>query len=84
MGQSAEFRVVNAVKVDEAKRIRLPVLNPGDYYEVDYRGPEEIVLRRVTGPKHKVQMSKAQALEAIERSSLRFRVSWEELRVETR
>jgi hypothetical protein len=84
MGQSAEFRAMSTVKVDEAKRIRLPVLNPGDYYEADYRGPEEIVLRRVGEPKGKAHMTHAEALEAIKRSPLRFTVSWDRLRVETR
>lgn len=28
-----EIPMMNAVKVDEARRIRLKVLNPGDYYE---------------------------------------------------
>ena len=28
-----EFYIMNAVKVDSAKRIRLTVLTPGDYYE---------------------------------------------------
>jgi hypothetical protein len=81
---SGESCNVNAVKVDEAKRIRLPVLNPGDYYEAEYRGPEEIVLRRVPEPEHKVKRTKVEALHAIERSSLKFKASWEELRLETR
>lgn len=84
VGQSAEFRAVNTVKVDEAKRIRLSVLNPGDYYVADYRGPEEIVLRRVRETGRKGQMTQAEALEAVERSPLQFKVSWEELRLETR
>jgi hypothetical protein len=75
---------VNAVKVDAAKRIRLPVLRPGDYYEPEYSGPEQITLRRVAEPRRKVQMSKAQALAAIERSRLKFTVSWDDLRRETR
>ncbi len=75
---------MNAIKVDAAKRIRLPILRPGDYYEPEYSGPEEIMLRRVPEPKRKVQMTKQQALKAIERSPLKFTVSWDELRLETR
>ena len=38
---------MNAVKVDSAKRIRLTLLTPGDYYEPEVRGEdaEEITLR---------------------------------------
>jgi len=79
-----EIPNMNAVKVDAAKRIRLVRLRPGDYYEPDYLGPEEIVLRRVPEPKRRVKMTKAQALAAIEKSRLRFSVTWDELRKETR
>ena len=75
---------MNAVKVDATKRIRLPVLRPGDYYEPEYCGPEEIMLRRIPEPKRKVRWTKAQALAAIEKSRLRFTVGWNELRMETR
>ena len=75
---------MNAIKVDAAKRIRLPGLRPGDYYEPEYFGPEEIMLRRVPEPKRKVRWTKAQALAAIERSRLQFTASWDELRLETR
>ena len=79
-----EFPNMNAVKVDAAKRIRLPRLRPGDYYQPDYLGAEEILLRRVPEPKRKVKMTKAEALAALERSRLKFNVSWDELRQETR
>jgi hypothetical protein len=75
---------MNVVKVDTAKRIRLAVLRPGDYYEPEYLGPEEIMLRRVPEPKKRVQMTKAEALAAIERSRLKFNASWDQLRLETR
>lgn len=75
---------MNAIKVDAGKRIRLPVLRPGDYYEPEYFGPEEILLRRVPEPKRKVRRTKSQALAAIERSPLRFTASWDALRLETR
>ncbi|HOW66338.1 MAG TPA: hypothetical protein P5186_25350 [Candidatus Paceibacterota bacterium] len=75
---------MNAVKVDAAKRIRLPRLRPGDFYEPDYLGPEEILLHRVPEPKRKVPMTKAEVLSAIDKSRLKFTVSWDELREETR
>jgi hypothetical protein len=73
---------VNAVKVDEARRVRLPMLTPGDYYEPELRGEAEIVLRRVPAPGQR--MTKEECLIGIERSSLRFTKSWDELKEETR
>ena len=72
------------VKVDEANRIRLPVFRPGDCYVPEYLGPEEIVLRRVPEPDPKRQMTKEEALEAIERSTLEIQGNWDALRLETR
>jgi len=75
---------MNAVKVDSARRIRLTVLTPGDYYEPEVRGTraEEITLRRLRSPRK--EWSRQQALRAIERSPLRFNKSWDELKKETR
>src|SRR5438045_952080 len=43
-----EFHTMNAVKVDQAHRITLPELRPGDYYE-SVIGPngEHVTLRRL-------------------------------------
>lgn len=74
---------MNAVKVDSARRIRLPELKPGDYYEPEIRGQaEQITLRRLPPPKR--QWSKAEALRAIEKSALQFNRSWEQIKAETR
>jgi len=56
-------------------------LKPGDYYEPEIRG-EDITLRRLTVLRRK--MSRAEVLQAIERSPLRFTRSWDEIRKETR
>ena len=72
---------MNAVKVDAAKRNRLPLLRPGDYCEPEYVGLEENMLRRVAERKRKVWRSKAEALGAIDRSRLKFTASWDELRL---
>jgi len=82
--RSWEFPIMNAVKVDATKRIRLQVLRPGDYYEPEYLGREEIMLRRVPEPKRKRRMTRAAALAAIEKSRLKFTRSWDQLRLETR
>jgi hypothetical protein len=79
-----EFYTMNAVKVDSAKRIRLTVLTPGDYYEPEVRGgdAEEITLRRMPPPRRR--FTKLEALRAIERSPLRFSRSWDQVKEETR
>ena len=75
---------MNAVKVDNAHRIRLMALKPGEYYEPEIRGADadEVTLRRLQPPRKK--MTKAQVLKAIARSRLRFTCGWDELRRETR
>ena len=79
-----EFYIMNAVKVDSAKRIRLTVLTPGDYYEPEIRGraAEEITLRRMPPPRRR--FTKLEALRAINKSPLRFTRSWDQLKEETR
>lgn len=76
---------MNAVKVDEAHRIQLSVLKPGDFYEPEVHGPDadEITLRRLKPPTRRT-VTKAEALEAIDNTPLRFGGTWDELRRETR
>jgi len=73
-----------AVKVDKGKRLKLTVLHPGDYYEPQVLSPDQINLRRVAPPRRPTRMTKAQALEAIEASRLRFTQSWDQIKQETR
>lgn len=73
---------MNAVKVDEEKRIRLPMAQPGDYYAPEAHGENEIVLRKVSPPIAK--RTKAEILHALEMSPLRFECSWDELKKLTR
>jgi hypothetical protein len=79
-----EFYTMNAVKVDSARRIRLTVLKPGDYYEPQVRGTDaaEIILRRMPPPRR--QWTKEEALKALNKSPLRFTKSWDALKEETR
>jgi hypothetical protein len=72
---------MNAIKVDDARRVQLPELNPGDYYEPIY-GEKEVVLRKVDPPGRK--MSRDEILRAIDSSPLRFTKSWVELKEEIR
>ncbi len=76
---------MNAVKVDEAHRIQLEVLKPGELYQPEIHGPDgdEITLRRLK-PAALSKMTKAEALRAIDSTPLRFGGTWDELRKETR
>jgi hypothetical protein len=76
---------MNVVKVDEAHRIQLSVLKPGDLYEPEVRGrdADEITLRRLA-PATRPRMTKAEALKAIDSTPLRFGGTWDEVRKETR
>ncbi|HEY3914356.1 MAG TPA: hypothetical protein VGN61_07715 [Verrucomicrobiae bacterium] len=73
---------MNAIKVDEAHRIQVPALQPGDYYEPEVLGENEVLLRKVQEPRRKPTY--ADAMAAIESSPLRFTKSWDELKKETR
>ena len=76
--------MMNAVKVDDARRIRLKVLKPGDYYEPEFVSADQITLRRVVPPKRGVKLTKAEALTAIRKSKLTFTRTWETMRREPR
>jgi len=73
---------VNATKVDETHRIQVPALRPGDYYEPEVLGENEVLLRKVDAPRRKPTF--AEAMAAIENSPLRFTKSWDEIKKETR
>jgi hypothetical protein len=83
-GAEWEIPTMHAVKVDDARRIRLKVLKPGDYYAPEFINADEITLRRVQPPKRAVKLTKTQALKAIRKSKLTFSRSWETIRQETR
>jgi hypothetical protein len=74
---------MNAVKVDQAHRIRLPELRPGDYYEpMIMSNGEHITLRRLKSPRPRLVAEEIR--RRIQRSKLRFTRSWEEMRADTR
>lgn len=81
--RSWKFYMMNAVKVDQARRIRLPELRPGDYYEPAI-GPngEHITLRRLKSPRPRLTAEEIR--RRIRRSKLRFARTWEEMRADTR
>lgn len=73
---------MNAVKVEEAHRIEVSVLRPGDYYQPEVLGENEVLLRKVELPRRRPTF--AEAMAAIESSPLRFTKSWDEIKKETR
>lgn len=81
-GLALEIPKVNAIKVDDTKRVRLPMLTPGDYYMPEVHGENEVLLRRVPVPRRR--MTREQVLQAIEESPIRFTRSWDKLKEEIR
>ena len=77
-----ENALVNAVKVDEAHRIQVSALQPGEYYEPEVLGDNAVLLRKVTMLPRKLTFEEAMA--KIEGSPLRFTKSWDEVKKETR
>ena len=76
---------MHTVKVDVKRRVRLPILTPGDYYQVEVRDTErgpEVSLYHVPPPKKK--WSREEVLKAIDRSPRPFTRSWDEIKKETR
>ena len=73
---------MNAIKVDNEKRVRLPMAHPGDYYAPEVHGENEIVLHKVPAPAQK--RTKGEILRVLETSPLRFDCSWDELKKLTR
>ena len=73
---------MNAIKVDDSHRVRLPMLAPGDYYVPEQLGGNAILLHKVPPPPR--QMSKAEVLAALEESPIRFKGSWEDLKADVR
>jgi hypothetical protein len=73
---------MNAVKVDDTCRVRLPMLAPGDYYVPEPMGENSILLHKVPPPRR--HMTQAEVMAAIEESPIRFKSNWEALKEEVR
>jgi len=72
---------MNAIKVDETHRVRLPMLAPGDYYFPEQLG-NSVLLYKVPVPHS--QMTEAEVLAALEESPIRFKGNWQQLKEEVR
>lgn len=73
---------MKAVKVDETRRVCLPMLAPGDYYVPELVGEDSILLHKAPPPRR--HMTQAEVLAAIEESPIRFNSNWEALKEEVR
>ncbi len=74
--------MMNAVKVDDTCRVRLPMLAPGDDYVPEPLGGNAILLHKVPPPPR--QMSKSEALAALDESPIRFKSGWDDLKAKIR
>lgn len=72
---------MKAVKVDEARRVQLPMLTPGDCFTPHSVGANDILLRKVSEPPRK---TKAEVLAALDESPIRFTAGWDELKTTLR
>jgi hypothetical protein len=72
------------IVADEKKRLRIPAVHPKDVYHAETLTRDLIVLRRVEPPKPKKRMTREEILKAIERSPIRFEISWDDLKKEIR
>ena len=73
---------MNAVKVDETRRVQLPMLTPGDYFEPQNVGTGDILLHKVPVPRRR--RSKPEVLAALDKSPIKFTVGWDELKASLR
>ena len=71
-------------QADEKRRVTIPDATPGDVFEVRNPGNGDFLLVRVSPTTGKPSVTRAESLKAMERSSLKVRMSWEELRQLTR
>jgi hypothetical protein len=69
---------MNAVKADEAHGSQVSVLRPGDYYEPQLLGENEVLLRKAELPRRRPAF--AEAMAAFESSPLRVSKSCDESR----
>jgi hypothetical protein len=75
---------VKAVKCDSKKRVRIPFLQPGDWFEPEQVSADVVTLRRIPPPARPRKMSREECLAALAASDLRFETSFDELKKETR
>lgn len=68
-------------RADEKRRVTLPEAKPGDLFEIRRPGNGDFILVRLPPQQ---QMSRAERLEAMARTPFKMRMSWEELRQQTR
>ena len=75
---------MSTTRADAKKRVVIPGARPGDVFDVQRQGDERYALVRLQRPDATAVKSHAACLEAMSRSPLRLRLSWEQLRDVTR
>lgn len=75
---------MNAVKCDSKKRIRIPFLQPGDWFEPEQVSEDVVTLRRIPPPSRPGRLTREECLAALAASNVRFEASFDELKKETR
>lgn len=69
---------------DEKRRVTLPDAKPGDRFEIRRPGNGDFHLVRLPSSASRPRMSREECLEAMAKTPLEMRMSWEELRRLTR
>ena len=71
-------------RADEKRRVTLPDATPGDLFDVRRPGNGDFLLVRLASSTARPRMTRAECLEAMEKSPLKMRLAWKELRQLTR
>ena len=71
-------------RADAKRRVTLPDATPGDLFDVRRPGNGDFLLVRVPSSAARPRMTRAECLEAMEKSPIKMRLSWEALRQLTR
>jgi hypothetical protein len=72
------------IKADSKKRVLVPDARPGDVFVYEDQGNGHFHLMRLNVPVAPKRKTRAQVRKAIARATLKFDLSWDELRELTR
>jgi hypothetical protein len=72
------------VRADAKKRVVIPAAQPGGTFELRSQGEGRFLLVRLSAPQAAPTKTREECLASIAGNPLRLRLSWEELRRQTR
>ena len=75
---------MSTATVDSKKRVVLPSGRPGDVYDVQQQDDGHVLLVRLEPAKRHIRISRRACLDAMRKSPLQPRMTWDELRKLTR